>query len=358
MIARSGDAAAFTIATRGYIDERPALPGWSVFALGGIGLALVAIILIGLLVLLQPAPPLPSITAFQVSDTRVAQGDPLVVSWMVADASEVHLSVNDNEVYSVDHAGSQSVQVDTAALDGSVSVVLVAFNAGRQTAARETVEVYAPVAVESFTITPNRLVLYVAQTVTLDWNAPGATSTQITGLENFTSTPLDTTYGATASVSVVGIPRAPLTLVLTAQNADTSIQQQLVVEMISPQCTATSGAVSLRASPDVTDQIVATIPDATTVVVDAQDALGQWLRVQLSGGAHGWGERTAFTCADTFSVDDLYKELIVPTARPEFTLVPSLAPSAVATAAPTSAPTGTALPTGIPTIVPATSNAG
>ncbi len=347
LIARSGDAAAFTIATRGYVDERPALPGWSVFALGGIGLALVAIILIGLLVLLQPAPPLPSITAFQVSDTRIAQGDPLVVSWMVADASEVHLSVNDSEVYTAAHAGSQSVQIDTAALDGSVSVVLVAFNAGRQTEARETVEVYAPVSVDSFTITPERLVLYVAQTVTLDWNAPGATSTQITGLENFTSTPLDTTYGSTASVSVVGIPRAPLTLVLTAQNADTSIQQQLVVEMITPQCTATAGAVSLRASPDLTDQIVATIPDETTVVVDAQDALSQWLRVQLSGGAHGWGERTSFTCADTFSVDDLYKELIVPTARPEFTLVPSLAPSAVATAAPTAAPTGTPPPTGI-----------
>ena len=70
--------------------------------------------------------------------------------------------------------------------------------------------------------------------------------------------------------------------------------------------------------------MVATIPEGTTVVVDAQDAQSQWLRVQLSGGAHGWGERTAFTCADNFSVDDLYKELIVPTAQPEFTIVPTL----------------------------------
>ncbi|MFN8565127.1 MAG: SH3 domain-containing protein [Anaerolineae bacterium] len=106
---------------------------------------------------------------------------------------------------------------------------------------------------------------------------------------------------------MVGIPRGPLSLMLMAQNADTTVQQPLTIETIPPQCTASRADASLRASPDASDQVVATIPQGTTVVVDAQDAQGQWLRVQLSGGAHGWGERTAFTCADTFSVDDLYK---------------------------------------------------
>ncbi len=359
LIARSGDAASFTIATRAYVDEKPALPGWSVFAIGGIALALVAMILIGLIVLLQPAPPAPSISAFQVSSTRIAQGDPLIISWSVTDASAVTVSVNGNEVYNAPVAGSQSVQIDTSALDGAVTVTLMALNSGRQSEARETVEIYAPVTIESFTMTPQRLVLYVAQTVTFSWNAPGATTTQISGLDSFTIMPLDTTYGAAASVSVVGIPRAPLTLTLTAQNADTSIQQSLVVEMISPQCTTSNGSVALRATPDRDDQIVATIPEGTTVVVDAQDALSQWLRVQLSGGAHGWGERTAFTCANTFSIDDLYKELIIPTARPEFTIVPPLPTATIERVISTGMPLPTGLPTFAPrTPVPATLNAG
>jgi hypothetical protein len=101
------------------------------------------------------------------------------------------------------------------------------------------------------------------------------------------------------------------------------------------------------------------------VTVDAQDALGQWLRVQLAGGAHGWGERTAFTCAANFSVDDLYKELIVPTAPPAFTLVPTLSTAVTPTpsqadATPTQSlatptvPRPTTAPTSTRTRVPST----
>ena len=41
LIARSGDAAAFTVATRAYVDEKPPLPSWAAFAFGGIALAVV-----------------------------------------------------------------------------------------------------------------------------------------------------------------------------------------------------------------------------------------------------------------------------------------------------------------------------
>jgi hypothetical protein len=204
------------------------------------------------------------------------------------------------------------------------------------------VQVFQPVSISSFTIDPPRLTLYVAQTVNLAWNAPGATSTSITGLENFEGTELDPSYGDSASISLIGIPRGPLNLTLVALNEDGVAQQQLNVEMISPQCNASEGDASLRASPNATDQVVATIPLGTTVVVDAQDVSGQWLRIQLPGGAHGWGQRSTFTCASTFSVDDLYKELNVPTPAPQFTIVPTLNTAVAPTRsapAPTTAPT-------------------
>ena len=339
LIARSGDAAAFTIATRGYVDEKPPLPAWAAFAIGGVAVALLLVIIVGLGVLLQPAPALPAISDFKVSAPRLAQGEPLTVSWTVVNADELHLTVNSAEV-PID-AKSQSVQVNTSSLDGAVNVVLVAASGTRQAQASQTIQIFKPITINTFTVDPPKMVLYVAQTLTLKWDAPGAVSTSISGLDKFTTTPLDASYGASGNVSIAGIPNGPLTFTLTAQNEDTTVQQPLTVEMIPPQCTAGSTDASLRASPDPADQVIATIPQGTTVIVDAQDAQSQWLRVQLTGGAHGWGERTAFTCADTFSVDDLYKELIVPTARPVFTIVPTLATVAAATASPAIKPQST-----------------
>lgn len=348
LIARSGDAAAFSIAARAYVDEKPPLPAWAAFAFGGIALALLMVIAVGLVVLLQPAPPQPAITSFQVSAERLAQGDPLVVNWAVADASELRLTVNGTSIPT--DLQSHGVQIDTSSLNGAVTVALTAANGNLQASTSQTVQVYTPISITSFTIDPPRLVLYVAQSVTLSWNAPGALNTTITGLEGFSDTPLDAAYGESASISLVGIPRAPMTLTLYAQNTDTSAQQQLTIELISPQCNATSGDAALRASPNATDQVVATIPLGTTIVVDAQDLSGQWLRVQLPGGAHGWGQRGAFTCASTFSVDDLYRETNVPTPRPQLTIVPTLSTLIAPTATPQP---GTAPPTRVlPTLPP------
>ncbi len=322
LIARSGDAAAFTIATRAYVDEKPPLPSWAAFALSGLVVVLLLITAIGLVLLLQPAPPQPAINSFGVNASRLAQGEPLIVNWAVSDATETHLTINGQEVPTDPLA--QSVQVNTSSLRGTLEIVLVAANGTRQTQASDTVQVFQPITVSDFHVEPAQLVLYVVQPITISWSAPGALTTSVSGLNDFSPVP-DQSYGAAGSYSGVGIPRGALTFTLAAQNGDTAIQQPLVVDLITPQCTANSGDVSLRASPDRNDQVVATIPNGTTIVVDAQDALGQWLRVELTGGAHGWGERTAFTCADNFSVDDLYKELIVPTARPEFTIVPTLA---------------------------------
>jgi pSer/pThr/pTyr-binding forkhead associated (FHA) protein len=336
LIARSGDAAAFTIATRAYLDEKPPLPSWAAFALGGLAVAVLIIIAIGLALLLQPAPPNPVITSFSVNATRLAQGETLVVNWAVSDATDLTLTV-DGAPVAID-PNMQSAPINTAPLHGQLEVLLVAANGTRQTQESAMVEVFKPITVSYFRIEPPRIVLYTVQTITVSWSAPGSNKTVISGFGDFSPLP-DPEYGNTGSYSAVGIPRGALTFTLMAQNEDTTSQQTLQVETIAPQCTAENGDVSLRASPDNADQVVATIPDGTTIIVDAQDALGQWLRVELTGGAHGWGERTAFTCADNFSVDDLYKELIVATARPDFTIVPTLTTAIPATGSPGAAPT-------------------
>ena len=65
----------------------------------------------------------------------------------------------------------------------------------------------------------------------------------------------------------------------------------------------------------------------------------------LPGGLSGWGVRSEFSCARTFNVADLVKELNVPTVPPPSPTIP-----ATATAVPRA--TSTATPTATATVVP------
>lgn len=356
VIARSGDAAGFTIPLRVHVREKPPLPSWAAFAMGGIALAVGVVILIGLLVLLQPPPNPPTINGLQVAPSAVARGDALTISWQVADANLVRLLVNGEEMYAEnDPTDMGSFEVDTTPFSGTVPVTLIAEAGDLRTEAAASFEVAAPLAITVFEVEPPRVVLYVAQTITVTWAAPGALTTRISGLENFTTAPTDTTYGSSATIALVGIPQNTLMLTLTASNEEATVQETVTVDAIAPQCSPAGDAdVPLRSAPDEREQVIATIPAGTSVVVDAQDTTGQWLRAQISGGAHAWGERTAFVCADYFSVDDLSKAVIVPTAAPNATALAPLAAPTITTVpnATVTAPVGAVPADEVPTAAP------
>jgi uncharacterized protein YraI len=337
LIVRSSDASGFLVATRGYVLEKPPLSSCAAYALGGIALAVLALILLGLLLLLRPVPQ-PTISTFGVSSTLVAQGEPLSVNWAVTDASELVISVNGTPVATADpEAGA--AQVDTSAYSGEITVGMNASNGNREATASERVLVYVPLSVSYFTVEPTPLVRYVVQTITFNWSVPNATTTQLLGVDAFSTTPIDPAYGATATVSVVGHLTEDVTVTLVAQSADgQTLQQPLTLTTIDPECTATTD-VSLRNGPTPQNQVIGTIPAGETRVVDARDQNGSWLRVRISDDAHGWGERASFICADTFNVDDLQIDLNFPTAIP----VPTELPTASASA--TRRPGATATPT-------------
>lgn len=316
IVARSGDAASFVVPLRATIDERPLLPGWSAFVFGGLGIALVALIIVGLVVLLRPAPVPPTIDQFTLTGTRIAQGSPLQVQWAATNADTVRILIDGLETERSSET-SGSLDINTSLLSGDHHIMLIASNGGEEVQQIQTVTIYTPLYVESFSYSPHPLVLYVAQTLTLDWSVSGAAVTRVSGLESF-STAEEAQYGGGGSLTLAGIATAPITVTLYAEGGDSTLNQTFALDMIAPQCTAQAADVPLRALPDASGQVVATIPRGTTVVVDAQDPFGRWLRVQLSGGARGWGERTALVCADNFSPDDLFKELVAipPTLAP------------------------------------------
>lgn len=318
VIARSGDAAAFTVATRAYVLVKPPLPRWSAYAIGGIGLALVLLACAALIALFNVTPT-PVIRSFSAAANRVQQGQPLVVNWQVQNADRVVLTVNGVPVVGDVQPDTRSAQISTEGLTGEVLVTLLAENRAESAEASLTVNVFAPLRVQRFTLAPNPLMRYVVQTLTLSWDVENAVSTRISGLEGLTTAPVQEVYGRSGMVSVAVVPTAPsYSFSLTAQDAlGNVLVENLTVQPQEPTC-LTVGDINLYDIPR--GQVISTVPNGTSVVVIAQDISGEWLRVL----GRGWGERATLSCTG-FTVENLLVDTNVPTAAPTLPPPPTLA---------------------------------
>ncbi len=326
---KSGDAAHFLAVTRGKFIEKPMLPAWTPLALLAGGIIGVIAVILALAVILRPVRP-PQILSFTVNNVQVAQGEDIALNWNVTDVSNLSLSVNSKIVIERISTETTGLTLDTSGLAGNVVLELVGENGTQKTSAAQTITVYQPLGTISLSASPSQLVRYVVQNLTVTWTVPGAVSTRLTGLEAFTNAALQPEYGADGNLTgLVGIPDQPLHLVLYAEDTAGNQQQQtLDITVISPECMPAGPPVTLFNGPDARYQVVGTVPSGGTVVVDAQDGSGQWLRARLQGGLSGWGVRSEFACAQTFNPADLVKELNVPTLPPPtLTPVPSLTPT-------------------------------
>lgn len=342
LVVRSGDASGFLVSARGHLREKSPLPGWALYAFGGLALALVAVILVGVFVLLQPVPD-PTINSFSLSSTRVAQGDPLGLNWNVANASSIVISMNGTPVATAE-PDANTAQVDTASYSGNVTVGVIARSGSGEDNVSQQVVIYAPLQVSAFTVDPTPLVRYVFQSMTLRWEVPDAQTTQLVGIDTFSTTPVESTYGASGSVNVVGrltADQTTVTLLAQDDNGQT-LQQILTLTAIDPQCTAQRD-ISLHSGPTLENQVISTVTSGQIIVVDARNQGSDWLRVQIVGGAHGWGERSAFACANTFNPDDLQIDLNFPTPIPTSTPTTTLTPTPTQALSTTSAAPATTL---------------
>ncbi len=329
MAVRSNDDAQFLAVVRGQFVEKPMLPIWMPFALaiGAVAVALLALVV--LVAILRP-PPLPQITLFQVNTTQIAQGQILSLNWAATDVTAFTVSVNGTPAVSDLSAETSGVNLDTAGLSGSITVALSGTNRGGAANASQTVLVYQSLGDFRMTIEPSQLVRYVVQNLNLNWTVPGAVKTHISGLEFFSNTPIVSDYSGDGTISqLAGIPSDTLHVILSAQDEVGNTRDQTYdVPVIDPECVPAGQTVTLYAGPDVRYQVVGTVPSGAIVVVNAQDGSGQWLRARLEGDLSGWGVRSEFSCAQTFNVGDLVKELNVPTLPPPTeTPTPTMTPT-------------------------------
>ncbi len=347
VIVHANNHAGFVTAVRGYFLDKPLLPNWAPILLIAV-VGMVGLLLSGLLAafILRPTPE-PNFAAVQISSTQVAAGDPLEISWQATDVTEYRLSINGTPVRAAsDPQATAFADVDTTGYSGEVTLLLEGFNGDVSTSQQQTIQVYEPVrGVERFVVTPQQLVRYVEQTLTIEWNVPGAVETRLTGLENFSGMALEASGPQGLFDGIVGIARDPLSLTLIARDvAGNVLEEPLTINVVNPECSPSGGEITLYSGPDARQQVIGTIPSGTVVVVNAQDTTGRWLRVLLSGNQNGWGQVEQFVCAGNFEISALFTETNVPALLP--TLTPTLAPPPTLAPLPTLTPILTATPLG------------
>lgn len=304
----SQDDAHFLVPSRGRLIDKPPLPTWALPAIGASVIGALVLVLVGIASLLRPVPP-PQILNFAVNggSNQIARGDLMEVAWTVRDASMVRLEI-DGDVLDQLSLESSDITDRTSQyplndrFGQNYTLTLIVEGGGQETRREHIIRLYDRAAITSFTADPPRIVRYVRQTLTLNWEVVGDAT--VAGLENFLdgASPLETE----GSLQAIGVAEDNLNLILTVSGEfDQSVQHTLGVPAIAPECTSLPGEFTLYDQPDEAASVVTTITSLTTLVVDGRDGTGSWLRFPVTEDVRAWGQRDAFKCNENFVVDDL-----------------------------------------------------
>jgi hypothetical protein len=346
LIAQSQDHARYMVAVSGKLLARPMLPGWVPLLLLGILGFVALVVIVALVLILRTPPPQPQFSAFEVNKTTLARGEVLEINWQAVDVENYRVSVNGTPVAAETDMNQYNVPTDD--LSGEVTVLVEGFSRDQSDSRSTTVTIYEPMHVERFTVNPPQLVRYAVQGLNIEWNVPGARTTRVTGIEEFTTVSVESGGPSGNFTDIPGIPRDPIVMTLIAEDEYGNVlESSLTINVISPECTPIGEPVTIYAGPDPAHQVVGTVPSGVQVIVDARDPSGDWVRViGLTGGISGWVEVSEMVCANTFNVRDLQIEPNIPapppTPSPTLTLTPT--PTITATVQSNITPTGTLAP--------------
>ncbi|MEO1290815.1 MAG: FHA domain-containing protein, partial [Chloroflexota bacterium] len=274
---QSHDASRFIAASEAVVKIGPRLPMWAALASAGIA---VSIVIIGILALLGVLnPPDPVIETLSVNSEQVAQGTPLTIDIDARQADTFDILLNESVIASDVDGDTTSYDVPTDSVTGTAEITVIARNGSRSVRQSITSQVYTPIALNSFTITPNPLIRNTVNTLTISWDIAGASFVRITGLTEFTNNLIQssTEYEAVDTLEGIGgIPTQALELTLYAEDdTGTPLEETLIVPLVDPQCMALED-VPLHEGPDTQYRQVATVPAGAMIIVLAQDADAAW----------------------------------------------------------------------------------
>ncbi len=324
ILVRSTDAAGFLTAMSGRCVVEPVLPRWSVYAIGSLAVAVVAVLLIGVWLVLQLASAVPLIESFTSDVTQTVSGQRVTFNWTAQNADSYTISVNDTLAFDNLSADTNTITLDTTPYgEGMMNVVLIARRG--ETTARDdlNIEVLPGLQQVRFELTPPVLVRNVITAMTISWQVDGALETRVEGAEAIrraANVPIEVgvSYGPQATFDVQGFVTEDFSLTLVALGRmELTRTWVLDIDVIDPICTAIVPDFVVYTAPNTNAEVLLTLEEpGAEFVVDRIDSSLAWLRIETEDGAPAWAARSQMTCADTFQPESLLIEVTRPTVQP------------------------------------------
>lgn len=327
VIVQSNDDAHFLAAMRGKYVAEPAFPPWAVYAMGGLALSILGLLLFGVYLILQIDTKTPQITQFNADQSQISAEDSVLLQWMAQDAHHYSLQVNGTLVYDDIPPEQKQIAIDSADYRvDTLNIVLAAHRGEKVVLSDVRVNVIPPITPVLFEIVPETLVRNVIMPIRIAWQVDGATQAQLTGgdaIYRASNTPidLDPSYDAQAQLDFYGFVTDDFTLILSASNALGETEAwSLDVDTIDAFCTVSVPDFVVRTEPRLDADELVTYDVQTHIIVDRIDPSQAWLRVALDDGRYGWGARQEMTCDDRFTPENLL--IAVMTPAPTMTTTP------------------------------------
>lgn len=353
ILVKSQDASGFLATIQGTFVEKPMLPLWAPTLLIPVGLAVVAVIAVGIFLLTRPRMPV--ITSFTASEAKVIEATPVVLSWKVENASEVTIQMDGTNLgAAAKDIGNYSQPMPA----GSHTFTLVARNGELVATQQAVVVVRKALKIVTFTASPAKIFRFVEQqTVTLDWNVEGAVGVQIQGADRFSSTPLSGNYSPIQKIDIVGTPLDAVKLTLLAVDEDgKQVTSTIDMQVANPLC-KTRDQADIRGGPGDVYPVVKSIDSGADISPDGRESSGQWIHLAPASmednNTEAWLPLDKMTCT-TFDPAKLTLIKDIP-PTPTATYTPTATSTPTATDTPTPTDTATPTPTASPTATPTAS---
>ncbi len=289
-----------------------------------------AIALLFAAVIVQPAEP--TILSFNLSESQVAQGTPVQLSWSATDAGRYVIEVDRAPIAEL--AGDSSTfTLDTHDYSDPVDIALIALRGNLTGIEKRRLEIYQPVTINRFEADRTVMLRKVTGTLIIRWDVAGAVDLEFTRPLGFETVSESRNSNSQGEFALRGAPAAEFEIKLSAEDEKgTTYQRAIEIAIKEPECTPIHDAL-LYAGPDERFTQVNLAVESVPVLVRGTITSQDWLQVELASGQTGWGIHSSFLCQG-FDLSAL--EVI--TALPEL-------PTATATPPPTETPTQTATPT-------------
>ena len=314
----------FVVALPASVTVKPVLERRALIA-AALAIAFLALAAAGLLL----RPPQPVLASFALSESLVAQGTPVELSWSAEHSRSIVIEVNRAPLTELPGDVS-SYMLDTRGYLDPIDIVLIARNGDASDVKTMRLEIYQPVNVIQFESDKLTLPRNMPGELTIRWRVEGASMLNIALPAGFESLH-ETSSGSEGEMVVKGEANDNFLISLALEDEiGNKTTRAIPITVREPECNPVRDSL-LHAGPDSRFERVGYALRNVPVLARGRNAAADWLKVELASGETGWGFHTSFRClgfdpAALKTISD-----IPPPPTPTLPISPTQTPSATAT---------------------------